>query len=54
MSVVWMSCDFWTAANSMVTQLNSGEVRVTEETVDVNMSVADAKFFFDNPLTIDF
>ena len=40
--------NFWTAANSMVTQLNSGEVRVTEETIDVNMSVADAEFFKKN------
>jgi hypothetical protein len=37
--------NFWTAANSMVTQLNSGEVQVTEETLDVEMSVTDQEFF---------
>ena len=40
--------NFWVAANSMVSQLNSGDVRVTEETVDVKMSTTDAEFFNKN------
>ena len=40
--------NFWTAANSMVTQLNSGDVTVTEEVIDVDMTPDDVKFFKNN------
>ena len=40
--------NFWTAANSMVSQLNSGDVRVTDEVIDVPQTVEDTLFFKEN------
>jgi hypothetical protein len=40
--------NFWVAANSMVSQLNSGDVRVTEEVVDVPQTPKDTLFFKNN------
>jgi len=37
--------NFWVGANSMITQLNSGDVNVTDETVDVTLQPDDQKFF---------
>jgi len=40
--------NFWTAANSMVSQLNSGDVRVTDEVVDVPQTPEDTLIFKKN------
>ena len=40
--------NFWTAANSMVSQLNSGDVRVTDEVVDVPQTPEDTLVFKEN------
>lgn len=37
--------NFWVGANSMVTQLNSGDVRVEDELVDVQMTPAQRNYF---------